>query len=65
MASGKRLSAHVWPSVLAGVLVLGIAACGDKPAPKPVVKPVPLAVQPEPRKDNPHALNKTTRKRNL
>jgi len=51
MASGKRLSAHVWPSLLAGVLVLGVAACGDKPSPKPVVKPVPLAVQPEPPKE--------------
>jgi len=51
MASGKRISRHAWPTLMALVLVLAVAACGDKPPPKPTVKPVPLAVQPEPVKE--------------
>jgi hyperosmotically inducible periplasmic protein len=37
--------------LLAGVLALGLAACGDKPAPKAAAKPIPPATQAEPKKD--------------
>lgn len=51
MASGKRIPARACSSLMAGCLVLGLTACGDKPAPKPAAKPMPPVTQPEPRKE--------------
>jgi len=51
MASSKRFSGRLSRSLMAGVLVLGLAACGDKPAPEPKAKPMPLVAQPEPKKE--------------
>jgi hypothetical protein len=52
MAPSERFPGWRCSILLAGVLVLGLAACGDKPAPKPAVKPLPpVTQQPEPGKD--------------
>ena len=51
MAPSERLPGWHCSILLAGVLVLGLTACGDKPAPKPAAKPIPPVTQEEPKKD--------------
>jgi hypothetical protein len=51
MAPSERLPGWHCSILLAGVLVLGLTACGDKPAPKPAAKPIPPVTQGEPKKD--------------
>jgi len=49
MAPSERSSGWRCAGVMAGVLVLGLAACGDKPAPEPASTPIPPVTQPEPK----------------
>lgn len=51
MAPSKRLPGWHCSILLAGVLILGLTACGDKPAPKPAAKPIPPVTQEEPKKN--------------
>ena len=46
MAPRRRSHGRSCASVFAGLLVLGIAACGEKSAPEPPVKPVAPMIQP-------------------
>ncbi|MDH3286325.1 MAG: BON domain-containing protein [Betaproteobacteria bacterium] len=51
MAPSERFPGWRRSTLLAGVLMLGLAACGDKPAPEPAAKPIPPVTQEEPKKD--------------
>lgn len=51
MAPSEHLPGWHCSILLAGVLVLGLTACGDKPAPKPAAKPIPPVTQKAPKKD--------------
>ena len=49
MAPSERFPGRGFSGLLAGVLVLGLAACGDKPAPEPTSTPIPPVKQAEPK----------------
>lgn len=48
MAPSERFCGRLCATLLAGALVLGLAACGDKSPPESVAKPAPLTAQPVP-----------------
>lgn len=49
MAPSERFPGWRYSTLLASILVLGLTACGDKPAPKPAAKPIPPVTQGKPK----------------